>query len=145
MHNMVRPKKLKRIFFEPGVRYFKPRAVSLNDLQEVILTLDELEALRLSNLEELSQGDAAKKMDVHQSTFQRTLARAEKKVTDALVNGKAIKLEGGDYKVSEENILQFRGRSRFGRRGNRICISCGKVIPSVRGPTFRGQRCPKCN
>lgn len=95
---MVRPRKLKTIDFEPDVTYFKPRRVPLVDLEEVELTLEELESLRLSNLENLSQADAATKMDIHQSTFQRTLARAREKITDALVNGKAIKIKGGDYK-----------------------------------------------
>ena len=72
---MVRPRKLKIINFEPGVTYFKPRAVPMNQLQEVELTFDELETLRLSNLEKLNQIDAAKKMDVHQSTFQRRSVR----------------------------------------------------------------------
>lgn len=96
---MVRPRKIKLVEFEPDVTYFKPRAVPLKDLEEVSLTLDELETLRLSNLEKLSQLDAAAKMQVHQSTFQRTLARAREKITDALVNGKAIKIRGGEYKM----------------------------------------------
>ena len=64
MHNMVRPRKIKWVNFEPDVTYFKPRAVPLNQLEEVELTLDELETLRLSNLKKLSQEDAAKKMKI---------------------------------------------------------------------------------
>ena len=93
---MVRPRKIKTINFEPDVTYFKPRTVPLNKLEEVEIMFDELETLRLSNLEKLSQADSADKMNIHQSTFQRTLSRAREKITDALVNGKAIKLHGGD-------------------------------------------------
>ncbi len=89
---MPRPRKPKFVNFEPGVTYFKPRAVPLSTLEEVELSLEELEALRLSNLEKLKQTEAAKKMKIHQSTFQRTLTRAREKITDALVNGKAIQI-----------------------------------------------------
>lgn len=97
---MVRPKKVRTVNFQPDVTYFKPRAVPLSQLQEVELTVDELETLRLSNIEKLSQADAAEKMRIHQSTFQRTLAKAREKVTDALVNGKAIKIYGGEYQIN---------------------------------------------
>ena len=95
---MVRPRKLKRIRVNPNTTYFKPVGMPLRNLEEVVINLEELEALRLTNLEGFNQVESAKKMGVHQSTFQRTLARARKKITDALVNGKAIKLEGGRYK-----------------------------------------------
>ncbi len=94
---MVRPRKIKIVHHEPSITYFKPRAVPLCNLEEVEITFDELETLRLSNINKLNQADAAKKMGIHQSTFQRTLTRARKKITDALVNGKAIKICGGEY------------------------------------------------
>ncbi len=100
---MVRSRKTKVIDFEPNVTYFKPRGVLLVDLKEVDLTLDELETLRLANIKKFSQADSAKKMNIHQSTFQRTLARAREKVTDALVHGKAIKIHGGDYSLTGKN------------------------------------------
>ena len=77
---MVRPRKLKKVHFEPDVTYFKPQGVPLNELEDVIISIDELETLRLSNLENLSQSEATKKMEIHQSTFQRTLTRARKKI-----------------------------------------------------------------
>ena len=82
--------------FNPEITYFKPQGVPLSGLQQTTLTLDELETLRLSNIEKLSQIEAAEKMEVHQSTFQRTLTRAREKITEALVKGHAIKIEGGD-------------------------------------------------
>ena len=75
--------------------YFKPRGVPLSMLDEVILTIDELEAIRLKNIEGLEQIKAARKMKVSQSTFQRILSSAYKKISDALINGKAIKIVCG--------------------------------------------------
>ena len=101
---MVRPRKLRMVYFEPLVTYFKPRAVPLHQLEVVEITLDELETLRLSTLERLSQVVAAKKMHIHQSTFQRILTKAREKVTDALVHGKAIKIKGGDYTMPAGDV-----------------------------------------
>ena len=89
---MPRPIKPRLIRFDPDVTYFKPRAVPLSLLEEVELEIDELEALRLSDLKELDQIEAAKKMGVSQSTFQRILTSARKKVTESLIQGKAIKI-----------------------------------------------------
>jgi len=89
---MARPLKPRRVLFDPDVIYFKPRAVPLSLLEEVDLSMDELEALRLCDLKNLEQREAAKKMKVSQSTLQRILTSARKKVTLALIEGKAIKI-----------------------------------------------------
>jgi len=89
---MARPIKPRRVFFDPNVTYFKPRAVPLSMLEEVDLSIDELEALRLCDLKDLEQKEAAKKMKVSQSTLQRILTSARKKVAEALTEGKAIKI-----------------------------------------------------
>jgi len=78
--------------FDPTVVYFKPRAVPLSVLEEVDLSTDELEALRLCDLNNLEQMKAAKKMNVSQSTFQRILSSARQKVSLALIEGRAIKI-----------------------------------------------------
>jgi predicted DNA-binding protein (UPF0251 family) len=90
---MVRPIKPRRVFFDPNVIYFKPRAVPLSMLEEVDLSIDELEALRLCDLKDLEQTEAAKKMKISQSTLQRILTSARKKISEALVEGKAIKIK----------------------------------------------------
>jgi len=92
---MTRPLKPRRIFFDPNVTYFKPRAVPLSLLEEVDLDIDELEALRLCDFKNLEQTEAAKKMKVSQSTLQRILTSAHKKVAEALIVGKAIKIRKG--------------------------------------------------
>ncbi|HRZ30334.1 MAG TPA: DUF134 domain-containing protein [Candidatus Paceibacterota bacterium] len=89
---MPRPRLCRRVKFNPSVKYFKPQGIPLRDLEEIELTLEELEALRLKNIESLDQVEAAKKMKTSQSTFQRILASAYKKITEALVEGKAIKI-----------------------------------------------------
>jgi predicted DNA-binding protein (UPF0251 family) len=90
---MVRPIKPRRVIFDPNIIYFKPRAVPLSILEEVDLGLDELEALRLCDLKNLNQKQAAKKMGVSQSTLGRILTLARKKITQALIEGKAIKIK----------------------------------------------------
>lgn len=89
---MVRPLKQRIIKFDPNVTYFKPRAMPLSELEEVDLDIDELEALRLCDLKDLDQIEAAKKMKISQSTLQRILSSARKKVAEALIEGKAIKI-----------------------------------------------------
>ena len=90
---MARPTKPRRVLFDPSVTYFKPRAVPLSELKEVNLNIDELESLRLCDVKDLDQKEAAEKMKVSQSTLQRILTSARKKVTRALIEGKAIKIK----------------------------------------------------
>lgn len=90
---MPRPKKPRCLRFRPNVYYFKPRGIPLRFLNEVLLLPEELEALKLHEVDKLEQKVAAKKMTVSQSTFQRILASAYRKVSEALVKGKAIRVE----------------------------------------------------
>ena len=89
---MARPIKPRKIEFDPNITYFKPRAVPLSKLEEVDLTADELETIRLHDLGDCSQANCAKKMKISSSTFQRILASAHKKIAEALIEGKAIKI-----------------------------------------------------
>ena len=95
---MSRPVTPRRIQFQPGVTYFKPAGVPMRSLEEVILKYEEAEALRLKDVEGFDQTVAAKKMKISQSTFFRVISTARQKVADAIINGKAIKVEGGKYK-----------------------------------------------
>ena len=92
---MPRPFKCRRVCGTPGADYFKPRGIPLSALQEIGLTIDEFEAIRLADLGGLYQEDAAKKMDISRQTFGNIIAAAHKKIADAIVNGKALKIEGG--------------------------------------------------
>ena len=99
---MPRPRRFRMVGFQPDVTYFKPAGIRMIDLEESILTVEEFEAVRLKDLEELDQEEAAKKMDISQSTFHRLLLTARKKIADAIVNGKAIRIEGGKFKIQQE-------------------------------------------
>lgn len=90
---MVRPRKIRRIGFTPGVTYFKPRGIPLADLSEMNLNHDEFEAIRLKYVKNLDQHGCAKEMKISQSTFQRILTSANQKIAKALVEGKAIRIE----------------------------------------------------
>jgi len=92
----------------PGVTYFKPAGIPLGSLEEVRLSLEEAEALRLKDLEGLEQEQGAEKMNVSRPTFQRILSSARKKMADALLNGKAIRIEGGNFEIA---YRRFRCRN----------------------------------
>lgn len=79
--------------FKPGVYYFKPQGIPMQFLEEVVLMSDEVEAIKLYDVDELEQIDAAKKMKISQPTFARILASARKKITEAIIKGKAIRIE----------------------------------------------------
>ena len=89
---MVRPRNLRCLRFNPEVLYFKPRGVPMSILEEEELLHDELEALKLHDVDGLSQIEAAKKMEVSQPTFGRILDKAYKKIARAIIKGKAIKI-----------------------------------------------------
>ena len=95
----MRPKKTRWVKCEPAERCFKPRCKPLNKLAGVFLSLDEFEAIRLADLEELKQIDAASLMHISRPTFSRIVALARKKVADGLVNIKVIRIEGGCCKI----------------------------------------------
>jgi uncharacterized protein len=98
----VRPKKTRWVKCLPGERCFRPKCKTADKIEGVCLSIDEFEAVRLSDLERLYHVDAAKKMKVSRPTFSRILATAHKKIADALVNIKAIKIEGGCCKTKQD-------------------------------------------
>ena len=89
---MPRPRLCRKIEFNPNITYFKPRGVPMRELEIVELTAEEIEAYRLRHINDMEQQEAADKMHTSQSTYQRILYSAYKKVADALINGKAIKI-----------------------------------------------------
>ncbi len=98
---MPRPRKCRLIEQVPEYTYFKPTGIPLKILQEVTITLEELEALRLKDVEGLDQEDCAQRMEVSRPTFHRILTTGRSKVAEALVHGKAIKIEGGTYSMAQ--------------------------------------------
>ncbi len=96
---MPRPSKCRRVSFLPQARYFKPAGVPIRELEEICLTVEELEAIRLKDLEGLEQEQGAAKMNVSRPTFQRILTSARHKIADALFQGKAVRIEGGNFEI----------------------------------------------
>jgi len=93
-----RPVKQRCIRKDPASYYFKPRGIPLKDLKENNLTLDELEAIRLADLDRQYQQQAACKMGVSRQTFGNIIKSAHHKIADALLRGKALKIKGGFVK-----------------------------------------------
>ena len=108
---MVRPRRIRRIFFQPDVTYFKPAGVPMMQLKETVLSFDELEAIRLIDSEGVEQNAAAEKMKISQSTLSRLLKAGRKKLADAIVSGQAIKIQGGTFK------MEMPAGKRLGGRG----------------------------
>jgi predicted DNA-binding protein (UPF0251 family)/predicted Fe-Mo cluster-binding NifX family protein len=135
---MPRPKHCRYVSSAPNVTYFKPRGIPLRELEEVTLSVDELEALRLADREGLTAIDAAQHMRVSRHTFGRTLAAARRKVATALSMGQALRIEGGSYAVHEG------GHCRHGADHECSChtsneykeISMQKIAISSEGPTL---------
>lgn len=102
---MGRPPLCRRVSFIPSITYFKPAGIPLRELEEVRLTVEELEAIRLKDIEDLEQEECAEKMNISRPTFVRVLDSARKKVAEALVKGKAVRIEGGNFEMA---VRRFR-------------------------------------
>ena len=126
---MVKPKISRIVSSLPGVTYFKPAGIPLRMLSEIRLSVEEAEALRLKDLEGLEQIEAAVRMGVSRSTFQRVLYAARKKVADALLNGKAIRIEGGSFQVAGAGPGCLRGQGEHG----------GAAVENQAGCLFRNK------
>ena len=144
----MRPRRFRRVHRMPQTTYFKPAGVRMRELQQITLTVGEYEAVRLKDFEGLDQEDAAKKMQISQPTFHRLVLTARKKISDAIVNGKAIKIEGGNYKMvqsTEGSSGRMGGPLAGGPGGVCKCIKCGHEVPHQRGIPCSQTTCPKCS
>jgi uncharacterized protein len=108
---MPRPKCCRHICGVPDKNYFKPRGIPSIKLEEVVLNLDEYEAIRLADYEQLYQEEAAARMNISRQTFGRIIEAAHKKIADVLMNGKALKIEGGEV-TFDETKLCVNGKGR---------------------------------
>jgi len=134
----ARPKINKLVNSLPLYVLYKPAGVSKDRLETKSLALEEIEALKLKEVEDLDQSEAAKKMGVSRSTFQRLIKSARKKLISAILEGKAIKFEGGNY-IANENIVKSK------------CPESGSYHFLVKKDEIEGQeykvssiKCPKC-
>ncbi len=126
---MARPKNCRRIAALPGSSLFKPAGVPARTLPEVALTVDEFEAIRLADHQGLYQQQAAAQMAVSRQTFGRIVDAARKKVATALVEGLAIRIEGGEVRMTETRVFQ--------------CSDCEHSWEEPDG-TGRPAACPAC-
>lgn len=124
---MPRPEKLRRIRCSPASYYFKPKGIPISELEEISLAKDELEAIRLADLNELFQEEAAAKMNISRATFGRIIMRAHYKIADAIINGKAIR-------ISEDMPLSIKEKSF------QTCKGCRRKFRQ----NLQNNKCPKC-
>ena len=96
---MPRPFSCRRIAGRPAAPVFKPVGIPMRELEEVVMTLDEFEAMRLASLDGLYQEQAAAEMNISRPTFGRIIESAHRKMADALVHGKALRIEGGPVQL----------------------------------------------
>lgn len=128
---MTRPRKCRRIASIPGVTYFKPAGIPMRFLEEVQLTLEEAEAIRLKDIEGLDQAGCAERMNISRPTAQRIIESARQKIADALLNGKAIRIEGGTVEM-----LPWHYTCENGHEWN---------VPFEQARTEAPQACPVCS
>lgn len=122
---MARPKNPRRVAAGPVATYYKPRGIPLSALEEVALDIDEFEAIRLADLEGIYQQQAAEMMGVSRQTFARLIESGRRKVADAVVHGKALRIEGLEPAA-----------------GTRFCPRCRHLW--VHAPKDGMPTCPDC-
>ncbi len=103
---MPRPRKCRRVQNHPTAAFFKPQGIPLRELTEIYLPLEGLEAIRLCDLEGLTQEEASKRMDVSRHTLGRILAEARQVLAETVVQGMALRIEGGDYVISDKHQIR---------------------------------------
>jgi predicted DNA-binding protein (UPF0251 family) len=131
---MTRPCKCRSISTQPRSFLFKPCGIPWRELKETCLTLDELEAVRLADLEELYQEEAARRMGVSRQTFGNIIRSAHGKIADVLVNAKSLKIAGGVVQLDRQRFRCGRCRSHWAASPDRekagTCPKChGNGIP----------------
>lgn len=112
---MPRPKCCRNVSGNPDKNYFKPRGIPAIELEEVVLDLDEFEAIRLADYEQLYQEEAAALMKISRQTFGRIIQTAHKKIADVLIHGKALKIEDGEVSINEAGSGGCEKKRRPGR------------------------------
>ena len=126
---MARPKFCRRVSQQPACRIFKPVGVPVKFLEEIVLSVDEFEAVRLADLEGLYQEQAAERMNVSRQTFGRIVESARRKVAQVLSEGLALRIEGGEVELSEKRTFK--------------CDGCQGIWNEPFG-TGRPEKCPEC-
>ncbi len=134
---MGRRHKERRVEQLPSITYFKPQGVPMRAIEEISLTIEEMEAVRLADYLQLDQSTAADSMEVSSPTFNRILASARNKIAKALWQGTALRIEGGNFRIDH--------RCQHGQRR----FACRSCLHNWSHPFGTGQRgkdlnCPCC-
>jgi len=119
--------------------YYKPHGVTLENIGEVILTLEEIETLNLKDRQELDQKEGARVMGISRSTFQRLLKSARRKIITAIIEGKALRFEGGNY-ISDKDIIKTRCLKGF----YHYCVKREDLDEKAQEYRFSKIKCPEC-
>jgi Predicted DNA-binding proteins len=138
---MARGPKCRRVEFVPKITAFKPNGIPLSQLEEVVLKLEELEAIRLKDQLMLEQEECAERMGVSRPTFQRILMESRAKIAAALIEGKAIRFEGGNYCLGQD---QCRKNGDFHKRSN-DCIYREQSIDEPEAGAIIGTKIAICS
>ncbi len=144
---MPRPTRKRKIFSLPLVKGFRPFGEQQGQSETLNLLYEEYEAIKLADYNLLTQEQAAKKMNVSRPTFTRIYEKARQKIASALVEGKAIVIEGGNVLLNTEAIEAESGSKyqiEFGKGGFCICLKCDIRIPHQTGKPCRKEECPAC-
>jgi len=128
--NLCMPRRKRHRFVrgEPPVSVYKPAGIPIKELDEILITVDEFEAIRLADFEGLSQRDACAIMKISQPTFNRILSSARSKIAEGIVLGQVLRIEGGKYVLSDGS-------------GGLLCTECGKRLDMKKDDR---NSCPKC-
>ena len=143
---MPRPKRKRKIFSLPQAEGFKPFGANINETGVVELLLEEYETIKLADYQNLTQEDAARKMNISRPTFTRIYDKARKTIALAFVEGKIIIIKGGDIHI-DHNISYDSSSRRYqsGKGGYCICLKCEIRMEHVQGEPCQSRKCPKCN
>lgn len=135
---MARPHKERRIQQLPPITHYKPVGIPMRELDEISITFEEMEALRLVDGEQMDMGEAAENMDVSRPTLHRIVNKARHKMATALWQGKALLIEGGSFRLEHTNHNKLR---------NFVCGACGHkwTVPHGTGQRGRDMNCPNCH
>ncbi len=146
---MARPVKLRCVSWWPRISFFKPVGVPLNILEKVNLSIEEMEAIRLKDVEGLEQEECARRMRISRATFHRVLGMGREKIADALIYGKAIQIGGGDFGLPQQRFRCNNGGHEWdvpfeviARGGPLACPKCfsDDVQPAPLPPSdFQGR------
>ncbi|MCE5284354.1 MAG: DUF134 domain-containing protein [Pelosinus sp.] len=134
---MGRPHKERRVEQLPPITHYKPAGIPLRTLEETTLTIEEMEAIRLADIENLDQGAAAERMEVSRPTFHRIVNTAHQKIAAALWQGNALRIDGGNFRIVHHCQTGLR---------HFTCQTCGHkwTLPHGTGQCCHDLPCPMC-